>query len=123
MAFLVLFSTVSVTVEKHYCKDHLVDVAVFGKAKKCGSDNDILSYKSLVKSCCDDVLEVYRGQDKLQKADYNFELEQPSFITKIIVFNYQIENTSIIVNTLLPQHYIPPNPEINIQVLHQSFLI
>ena len=35
MALLVLFSTISFTVEKHYCGDFLIDTDVFSQVKKC----------------------------------------------------------------------------------------
>ena len=39
MAVLVLISTLSVSIEKHYCGDHLVDVAIFAEAEKCGMED------------------------------------------------------------------------------------
>jgi len=35
MAFVVLFSTMSFTVNMHYCGDTLVETAIFKKAKGC----------------------------------------------------------------------------------------
>jgi hypothetical protein len=123
MAILVMFSTVSVTVEKHYCKDHLVDVAIFGKAKKCGPEGEMPTKKTPVKSCCDDVLEVYQGQDQLHKADYQFQIENLVFVPNSPIFAAGIIYISGFSKIHLPQHYIPPNPEVNLLVLHQTFLI
>lgn len=123
MAVLVMFSTVSVTVEKHYCKDHLVDVAIFGKAKKCGPESDGSTKNTIAKTCCQDTLEVFQGQDKLHKADFSINIEKPVLLYTTMVFEYTIQNNTTIVNIPLPQHYIPPNPEVNLQVLHQTFLI
>ncbi len=36
LAILVLFSTVSLTVEKHFCGNFLVDTALFSVADSCG---------------------------------------------------------------------------------------
>ena len=44
MALLVLMSTVSVTIEKHFCGDHLVDVAIFSDAEKCGMEAILYIY-------------------------------------------------------------------------------
>ena len=123
MAILVMLSTVSVTVEKHYCKDHLVDVAIFGKAKKCGPESEMPTKKSPVKSCCDDVLEVYQGQDQLHKADYQFHIENLVFISNVPFFDELVLSLEGLSKVHLPQHYIPPNPEVNLQILHQTFLI
>ena len=38
LALLVLFSTVSFTIEKHFCGDILVDVAVFTEVEKCAME-------------------------------------------------------------------------------------
>ena len=38
MAFVVLFSTMSFTVNMHYCGDTLVETAIFHKAKGCGME-------------------------------------------------------------------------------------
>jgi hypothetical protein len=40
-----------------------------------------------------------------------------------MVFEYDIQNIITTAAIQLPQHYIPPNPEVNLQVLHQTFLI
>lgn len=118
-----MFSTVSFTVKKHFCKDHLVDVAIFGKTKKCAPKTEELSKNSISKTCCQDTFEVFQGQNKLHKADFNIKIEKPVFLHATMVFDYLIQNNATIVNIALPQHYIPPNPELDIQVLHQTFLI
>ena len=38
MAIVVLFSTMSFTVDMHYCGDNLVETAIFHKAKGCGME-------------------------------------------------------------------------------------
>jgi len=35
MALLVFISTLSVSIEKHYCGEHLVGFAIFADAQKC----------------------------------------------------------------------------------------
>ena len=39
LALLVLMSTLSFTVEKHFCGDVLVDVSVFTETQKCGMES------------------------------------------------------------------------------------
>lgn len=121
MAILVLFSTISFTVEKHYCGNHLVDVAINSEAKKCGMmDSDASAMK---KSCCNDTLEVFEGQDEL-KASTSVELD----------LNHQIFLTSFVYSYVnlfngLPQHiiphkmYVPPDIVEDIQLLEEVFLI
>ncbi len=38
MAIVVLLSTMSFTLDMHYCGDTLVDIAVFKKAETCGME-------------------------------------------------------------------------------------
>jgi len=68
---LVLLSTFSFTVEKHYCGRFLVDVAVFTKAKDCGMDmmthSDDQKEAMKKKPCCKDEILVLEGQDELKK--------------------------------------------------------
>ncbi len=60
LALLVLFSTVSFTIEKHFCGDVLVDVSVFAEAQKCGMEALEMATRNLAKkSCCKDEVECY----------------------------------------------------------------
>ncbi|KAA1242395.1 hypothetical protein [Aquimarina sp. RZ0] len=125
LAFLVLFSTLSFTVEKHYCGRFLVDVAVFSKAKDCGMEmtsdnhtNDIL----IKKSCCKDELLVLEGQDELKDS-----LGQKD-ITKQLLFAH-FYNTCVNVflisekEDVVFKEYDPPERTIDSTVLYQVFLI
>ena len=40
LSLVVLFSTLSFTVDQHYCGDELVDVAVFSELEGCGDEDD-----------------------------------------------------------------------------------
>ena len=84
LAFLVLFSTLSFTVEKHYCGDFLVDVSYVGHTDGCGMEMDALS-KTTKKSCCKDEIHKIEGQHELQQsADVALVLKgQPEFISTI----------------------------------------
>ena len=66
MAFVVLFSTMSFTIDMHYCGDTLVDTSVFGKAHSCGMEmkkTDSTSDRSIAKkNCCD---QHYQRQKKV----------------------------------------------------------
>ena len=68
LALLVLFSTVSFTIEKHFCGDVLVDVSMFVEADKCGME----AMESLQqKSCCKDEIEVIQGQNELKVSSFD----------------------------------------------------
>jgi len=85
LALLVLCSTLSFTVEKHYCGPFLVDVAVFNHAEKCGMDvisSTETSKEDKKMSCCKDEVELLQNQDELKVLSFeDLKFEQQLFIT------------------------------------------
>ena len=87
MAFVVLFSTMSFTVNMHYCGDTLVETAVFHKAKGCGMEMQKPSTESCAitkKNCCDDKQLIVEGQDELQLQVDIISFEQHLFIASFV---------------------------------------
>ncbi|MDY8134724.1 HYC_CC_PP family protein [Aquimarina sp. 2201CG5-10] len=126
LAVLVLASTVSFTIEKHYCGRFLVDVAVFSEAKDCGMDmmsysND-LHVKTMKKSCCKDEVLVIEGQDELKMTFDKIELQQQVFITSFVYSYLKLFEASEERN-LGFKEYSPPDLVRNILVLHETYLI
>jgi hypothetical protein len=119
MSLLVLFSTVSFTVEKHFCGDNLIDVAIFSEAKKCDEKMEQTSKKS----CCKDEFEVVKGQDELIFSSFeDLELNQKILITTF-AFTYSNLFESLTKQIIPFKDYSPPNLVFDIQVLDQVFLI
>ena len=120
MALLVLFSTVSFTVEKHFCGDVLVDVAVFVEVEKCEMEALEILHK---KTCCKDEIDVVEGQDELKFSSFeDLDFEQQQLIT---AFTYTYLNDfEGLPKQLIPhKDYSPPNLVTDIQVLDQVFII
>ena len=87
MAFVVLFSTMSFTVDMHYCGGTLMDTAIFQKAETCGMDMEkSLSEGCSVtkKSCCSDEQLIVDGQNELQLAVNKISFEQQVFIASFV---------------------------------------
>lgn len=88
MAVVVLFSTMSFTISKHYCGDTLVDTAIFKKAKTCGMDMQMLARSSdcsVTKTkCCTEEQQVVNGQDELQLSIDKISFEQQVFTATYI---------------------------------------
>lgn len=121
MAFLVLVSTVSFTVEKHYCGDHLVDVAINSEAKKCGMMDSDSSFKK--KTCCNDTLDVFDGQDEL-KTSSSVELDYAQqVILTSFVYSYVDLFEGLSQNIIPHKTYVPPDIVPDIQLLEEVFLI
>ena len=118
-----MFSTLSITVEKHYCGDHLVDIAVFTEAKTCGMEvpNDLEGFAK--KSCCKDIIDLIEGQDELSLTDYEgFKLTN-SLILSLGVLPLDIHEVVITKGIYSQIEYSPPLITKDFYILHEVFLI
>ena len=87
MAFVVLFSTMSFTLDMHYCGDTLVETAFFHKAKGCGMEMEKPSTEGCAitkKKCCNDEQLVVDGQDELQVSVDKICFEQQLLIAAYV---------------------------------------
>lgn len=124
MAILVLFSTVSFTVEKHFCGDVLVDVSVFTEAEKCAMEEMEKEIETITKkSCCKDTIDVFEGQDELiVKAFDDLEFEKQIFIASY--FYSYINLFEGLPQQIIPhKDYSPPNLIVDLKIVNQVFLI
>jgi hypothetical protein len=122
LAFLVLFSTFSFTVEKHYCGDFLVDVSFTGEAEGCAMNMDLVA-SSKKKNCCKDEVHKIEGQDKLQSnkmEKISFEKEQ--FLTAFVI-SYKDLFVEVESENNFYKDFSPPDITLDYQVLYQAFLI
>ncbi len=120
MAFLVLFSTVSFTIEKHFCGDVLVDVSLFAEAEKCASEAEEIIAKM---DCCKDTIDVVQGQDELTvKAFDDLDFEQQVFVTTF-AYSYLTLFEDLSQQVIPHKDYSPPNLVHDIQIRDQVFLI
>ena len=128
MAFVVLFSTMSFTIDMHYCGDKLVDAAVFKKAKTCGmeiqksnSDSECSKMK-MKKDCCSDEQLVIDGQDELKLSLEKLTPEQQVFVTSFI-YTYVQGFEDLQENKTSFLEYPPPLIVRQIYKLDESYLI
>jgi hypothetical protein len=87
MAFVVLFSTMSFTINMHYCGDTLVETTIFHKAKGCGMEMPKSSTEGCVvvkKNCCKDEQLVIDGLDELQTQIDAISFEQQLVIAPFL---------------------------------------
>ena len=65
LSLLVMLSTFSFTIEKHFCGDTLIDIAVFTQAEKCSNEAMEIEIASISKkSCCKDEVNLIKGLDR-----------------------------------------------------------
>ena len=87
MAFVVLCSTMSFTLNMHYCGDTLVETAIFHKAKGCGMEMEKPSTEGCSitkKNCCDDKQLAIEGQDEIQLQVDKISFEKQVFIASFV---------------------------------------
>ncbi|MCF4100879.1 hypothetical protein L1I30_04295 [Gillisia sp. M10.2A] len=126
LAFLVLVSTFSFSIDKHFCGSILVDQAVFSKAKSCGMEmkmDESSSMASLEKdSCCSNEKVSIDGQDELKLNFDSLDLQQQIFVAS---YTYTYLNLfEVLPKQVTPfDDYSPPLLVTDIQVLDQVFLI
>ena len=122
LALLVQVSTFSFTVDKHFCGNMLVDLAVFSSAKTCGMNMDSGMTSAEEDSCCTNEKTEVEGQDELKISFNSLDLDQQLFLTTF-TFSYLniFEGESILEVPFI--HYSPPLLVADILVLDQVFLI
>ncbi|RXG15719.1 hypothetical protein DSM03_10248 [Leeuwenhoekiella aestuarii] len=126
MVFVVLMTTMSFTVNMHYCGGMLVDYSLVKESTSCGMEalqrSNSCETQLLKKSCCQNKQLTANGHDDLKPTFHNLNFEQHVFITSFF-FSYNalfepetVENTSF-------EDYAPPLIIRDIQTLDQVFLI
>jgi len=126
LAFVVLFSTLSFTINQHYCGDVLVDSSIFVKADSCGMEME-LSVSSedcniTKKNCCLEVSLFIQGQQELETQVSDLRFNQQVFIVSFILSEVQLFE-GLEENIVPFKSYIPPLITKDIQVLDEVFII
>jgi hypothetical protein len=127
MAMVVLMTTMSFTVDVHYCGGTLVDFSFNQQADTCGMEMTATTAESETttlspKSCCTDKQVVKQGQDDLKITFDQLTQEQQLFIAS---FTYSYINLFSGTHSQEAPYTDQPPPFIkrDVQVLHQTFLI
>lgn len=127
MAMLVLFTTLSFTVDMHYCGGSLVEMTVIGQLEGCGMEKApqsvICEAPSMTQSsCCSDQHLSVQGQNELQLTFDKLSFEQQVFIASFVYsYHKAFENFD---NAIVGfKDYSPPPLIRDVQVMDQSFLI
>tara|TARA_R110000850_G_scaffold268023_1_gene399233 strand:- start:195 stop:608 length:414 start_codon:yes stop_codon:yes gene_type:complete len=125
MAFVVLFSTMSFTVDMHYCGGTLVETAIFNKAKGCGMDMNKPSTEGCTitkKDCCKNEQTLVDGQDELQLQVDKITFEQQVFIASF-VYTYINLFEGLENNVSSYEEYKPPLVIRQLYKIDETYLI
>ncbi|EDP94090.1 hypothetical protein U8527_10965 [Kordia algicida OT-1] len=124
LAFLMLFSTFSFTINKHTCGGVPVSFSIGIPAETCGMevDNNNSEQTTFQKSsCCDDISTFIQGQDELSSS------QEASFIThtfiNAFVYSYIYVLPTEDTEKAIYKPYVPPPLIKDIQLLDETFLI
>ncbi len=128
MSLLVLFSTLSFSLEMHYCGDNLVDFSLIEKVDSCmmdGSKSKVSSKCSVMEmrmDCCTNVEFAVEGQEDLKLSFDKLSFSQQTFVASLVysyidLFEEQNEKGNAF------SDYSPPPLIRDVQILDQTFLI
>lgn len=126
MAIVVLFSTMSFTIDMHYCGDTLVDTSIFHKAETCGMEMPAPTSSSdceiTKKNCCDNKQISIEGQDELKLTFDEITVEQ-QVILAAFVYTYTNLFDGLEENSTSYLDYKPPLVIRQIYKLDETYLI
>ncbi|WP_378186439.1 hypothetical protein ACE939_14930 [Aquimarina sp. W85] len=128
LAVLVMFSTFSFTVSKHYCGSFLIDSSMFTSAKTCGMESSYRTIPNALEAtvqklpCCKDELILVSGQDELKNSSYTTNLKTFDVFQAFSV-NYHKFVEPIRLNQIFYSEYSPPVIVRNFSTWFGSFLI
>jgi len=125
MASVVLFSTMSFTINMHYCGDILVDTAIFSEAEGCGMEmNHSTSSEETIskKDCCSETIISIDGDEEFTTTFEELTFKQLTLVatfvyTYINLFEATEDNSTSFLK------YSPPLVVKDIQLLDEQFLI
>ena len=126
MALVVMLSTVSFTVDMHFCGDNLVSFSLLKDAESCGMgiQQHSSSWEEMIasKSCCSDKEFVKEGQKDLKKSYEQFTSEK---VTALFIqsFAYLQENITSGNKPFRLKDYSPPHLNQDLKALYETYLI
>jgi len=126
MALVVLISTMSFTINAHYCGETLVATSMFKNAEACGMEQAMATVPSVCSmtkpDCCKNEQSLIKGQDELKLNFDKISLDQQMFVAVFVhVYNSLFENTEEV--TPSENDYPPPNIVRQLYKLDESYLI
>ena len=124
LSSIVLLSTISFPVEKHFCGDVLIDITVFGEVERCTLEHLETEQEQITKvPCCKDTLEVVSTNNQLNISFCdNWNVNQIKNIGSV-VYSYKSLCTIIESKLYFQNHYRPPNLVTDLQLWDQVFII
>ena len=127
LSFLVLFSTLSFSVETHFCGDEAVDVSYFGNANTCETEAfsihkntacHLEKQEDTHSNCCTNETILVKGSNFTKPA----KTKKAAFFKLVDLFVFGFVSFKI-VQTYNLYNYIAPVLAYNYQIIFQNFRI
>ena len=125
LAFLMLFSTFSFTINEHFCGGENVSFAIGIAAETCGMEMEAINYDQTTVQktpCCSDISTLIQGQDELSSKQNTVTTTTQTFITAF-VYSYIYMLPKEDTEKAIYKPYTPPPLVKDIQVLDETYLI
>jgi hypothetical protein len=126
LAILVLFTTMSFTVDIHYCGETLIDFSLSQNAHTCGMETEQPTKDCETgipeDSCCSDKQIVIEGQDEIKMSVDTLNFDQQVFVASFF-YTYINLFEGLDTNVIPFRDYKPPLLIRDIQKLHESYLL
>lgn len=124
LSLIVLMSSMSFTIDKHFCGETLVDISYFGKAEDCGMKMNISSEMRSMKKkkCCKNVTEFIEFDAFDQEKVQTISTHDIEFLV-FHIYSYLNLYQDLKLDKEFYKDFSPPDIPKNIQVLHETFLI
>lgn len=121
LAIMVLFSTLSFAVEKHFCGEMLMDLAIFSEPEPCCME---LGHAETPEEdiCCNDEQTLVEGQDDLRLSFEKLEMPQQVFLASF-GYSYLALFEDLSEQVVPFKNYMSPLLIRDIQLLDETFLI
>ncbi|MFZ3272967.1 MAG: hypothetical protein WA143_01695 [Lutibacter sp.] len=122
-----MFSSVSFTVEKHLCGGQVYSESIFGKAEKCGINDDDCELEAnnpfySEKSCCEDEIQFINGSIFEKEQSVKLNNKQQQDFTIFVLIDNGLITKEFNESTHFKNYLLPPNKN-NFNILYQVFRI
>ena len=123
LSLFVIVSSMSFTIDKHYCGDTLIDVSFFGKADTCGMGEMKMNADSQkMKKCCKNETEFIASAAFDKEKIVTFSPKEIRFLV-FHVYSYINNYQEFELEKERYRDFSPPDIVQDIYVLHETFLI
>jgi len=127
LAALVLFSSVSFSVEKHLCGGQVFSASVFGKVEKCGMEDGSYAIENnkhslSQKSCCKDEIQLINGSVFKKETVLKLDNNQLDLLT-FTLLDYSVFSPTSVSRIIQFNSYFPPPITHNFNILFRVFRI